>query len=334
MKILYIGNKLSIHGINQTTIETLTPLLQLGGLCVVSVSEKKNFILRILDMIQSVLKHKNSDYVLIDAYSTLSFYYLLVVSQLCRLFKIKYIPILHGGNLPERLKKSPFLSKLVFNNAFINVAPSHYLLEKFKESGFSNLTYIPNFIALENYPFKLRNVYTPKLLWVRAFAEIYNPKMAVLVFQRIKEKYPNAQLTMVGPDKDGSFSEVKALANQLKLEVNFTGKLSKKDWIILAGNHDIFINTTNVDNMPVSLLEAMALGLPIVSTNVGGIPYLIENEKNGLLVDRANISEMCSAIEKLILNNRDAQLIVNEAINYVQNMDSKNVLSKWLNLLK
>lgn len=334
MKILYIGNKLSNHGINQTTIETLTPLLKSGGLCVVSVSEKKNFILRIFDMIVSVLKHKNSDYVLIDAYSTLSFYYLLVVSQLCRLFKIRYIPILHGGNLPERLIKSPFLSRMIFKNAFINVAPSHYLLVKFKESGFGNLTYIPNFIALENYPFKLREIYTPKLLWVRAFAEIYNPKMAVLVFQKIKEIYPTAQLTMVGPDKDGSFSEVKALADQLKLDVHFTGKLSKKEWIRLAGNHDIFINTTNVDNMPVSLLEAMALGLPIVSTNVGGIPYLIENEKNGVLVDSANIAEMGAAIEKIISNNRYTQLIVNEAINYVQNMDSKNVLAKWLNLLK
>lgn len=334
MNILYIGNKLSKHGINLTTIETLTPLLQSGGLNVVSVSDKKNFILRIFDMLLNVLKHRNSDFVLIDSYSTLSFYYLLIVSQLCRLLKIKYIPILHGGNLPERIQKSMVLSNLIFKNAFINVAPSNYLFVKFKDSGYSNITYIPNFIHLEDYPFKLRDEFYPKLLWVRAFAEIYNPKMAVFVFKKLKEKYPNAQLTMIGPDKDGSLLEVKTLAEQLNLKVVFTGKLSKKEWTQLAIQHDIFINTTQIDNMPVSLLEAMALGLPIVSTNVGGIPYLIENNKTGILVETNRIDEMVSAIEKIISNPKSTQLIVNEAKFYVQNMDSKNVLANWLNLLK
>ena len=332
-KILYIGNKLSKHGINLTTIETLTPLLQSGGLSVVSVSDKKNFILRIFDMGLSVLKHKNSDYVLIDSYSTLSFYYLLLVSQLCRLLNLKYIPILHGGNLPERLKQSTFLSKLIFKNAFINVAPSNYLFVKFHEAGFQNVAYIPNFVHIEQYPFKKRNTFQPKLLWVRAFAEIYNPKMAVSVLQKLKEKHPSAQLTMVGPDKDGTFSEVEKLARDLNLSVNFTGKLTKSEWICLAKEHDVFINTTHIDNMPVSLLEAMALGLPIVSTKVGGIPYLIENNKNGFLVTDADVAMMVKTIENILIDTVTTQSVVNEARMLVEAMDAEIIQQKWLKLL-
>jgi len=79
---------------------------------------------------------------------------------------------------------------------------------------------------------------------------------------------------MVGPDKDSSLGEAKDLAKQLGVaeSVTFTGVLPKAQWHQLSEKFDIFINTTNIDNMPVSIIEAMALGLPIVSTNAGGLP--------------------------------------------------------------
>ena len=112
----------------------------------------------------------------------------------------------------------------------------------------------------------------------------YNPIMAVRVLNVLKEKYSNSTLTMVGPDKDGTLEECRVLATDLELNgsIDFKGYMKKNDWINIAKDFDIFINTTNFDNMPVSIIEAMALGLPIVSTNVGGIPYLLENKKNAL----------------------------------------------------
>ena len=79
-------------------------------------SKKSNKVLRLIDMVWSVLKHNRStDYVLIDTYSTSNFYYALVVSQFCRLLRLKYIPILHGGNLEKRLIHNSRLSKLLFS---------------------------------------------------------------------------------------------------------------------------------------------------------------------------------------------------------------------------
>ena len=67
--------------------------------------------------------------------------------------------------------------------------------------------------------------------------------------------------------------------------MNFTGKLSKQEWRDLSKDYNVFINTTNFDNTPVSVIEAMALGIPVVSTNVGGLPFLITDKVDGVLVE-------------------------------------------------
>jgi len=332
MKLLYLGNKLSKHGINKTTVETLGGLLSESGFEVVSYSSIKNSFLRLMEMLYGILKHKDSNYILIDTYSTSAFWFAFLSSQFARFFKIKYIPILHGGDLPNRLRKNPKLCKLIFANAFKLVSPSGYLKFHFEQHGFSNVIHIPNSITISEYQYTERKVFSPKLLWVRAFAEIYNPKMAIDVFSLLKQKYPNATLTMIGPDKDGSLELTKTYALQENVDVTFTGKLSKNEWTTLAQNFDIFINTTHFDNMPVSVLEAMALGLPVVSTNVGGLPYLIEHDKTGFLVDNNDVLAMVSQIEQIIEFPSNSIEIVKNARKFVQNADWENVKIKWMDL--
>lgn len=333
MKILYLGNKLSKHGLNKTTVETLGESLLNEGFNVVSVSNKKNFFFRLIEMIFCTIFSKNVSYLLIDVYSTKAFWYAFLCSQIARLRKIKYIPILHGGNLPHRLKTHPKLCDMLFGNAFQNVAPSNYLKSEFKKNGFNNIIYIPNTIEIDKYDFKLRKEVEPKLFWVRAFASIYNPVMAVEVFKKIKEKYPEALLTMIGPDKDGSLKLTQQKARELGVDIIFNGRLTKAEWHKLSESHDIFINTTHFDNTPVSLIEAMALGLPIVSTNVGGIPYLIENNKTGLLVNDGNIVEMVEKIEQLLQNQNLANsLSVNGRV-LAESFGWGNVKHLWQKLL-
>lgn len=334
IKILYIGNQLSGVAKNPTTIDVLADLLGNNGFTVKTASKKSNLFFRLLDMILMVIKHRNFNYLLIDVYSTKAFWFAFFCSQLARFFKLKYITILHGGDLPKRLKKNAKLSKLIFKNAYQIVSPSGYLKNSFETFGFKNIIEIPNPINTNIYPFKTRTIFTPNILWVRAFHEIYNPKMAVLVFADIKKIMPNATLTMVGADKDGSLKEVKLLAQQFNLNINFTGQLKKEEWIDLAKNHDVFINTSNIDNTPVSVIEAMLLGLPIVSTNVGGIPYIITDEFNGLLVNANQIDLMVQKIKLLIDYPIKTQQITTEAYQFAQQASFKKVLKKWVHLLK
>ena len=265
-KILYIGNDLAKKSGYYTSMETFSSNIKLDGFEVIKYSNKKNKIFRLFHMCIGLIKHKNSvDYVLIDTFSSFSFYYCLIVSQLCRIFKKKYIPILRGGKLPSRINKSIFFSKIIFKNAYKNIAPSYYLKSEFESNGYL-VEYIPNILEIDRYQFKKRNQLQVKLLWVRAFKHLYNPNLAIDVILLLKEKFPKLKLCMIGPVKDDSFQKVstRVFEENLQENVEFTGVLSKQDWHKKSEEFDIFINTTNFDNTPVSVMEAMALGLPIV----------------------------------------------------------------------
>lgn len=332
-KILYIGNNLLKKTKYPTTLETLSNFLRFEEYIVYNSSNKVNKIIRLLDMCFSVIYYRNKiDYLLIDTFSTTNFYYALFTSQLARIFKIKYIPILHGGNLPYRIEKSKKLSKLIFNNSYKNVAPSNYLKEEFEKQGYKT-NFIPNTINIKEYFFNNRKKHHPKLLWVRSFKHIYNPILAIKVLKLLKKKYPESTLCMIGPFLDNSYQDTLDLIkkNDLEDSVEFTNILSKENWRKKSINYDIFINTSNFDNTPISVIEAMALGLPIVSTNVGGIPYLINNKVDGLLVDKNNAQEMYKAIIS-ILNDTNSNLAEN-ARKKVENFDWEIVRHQWLKIL-
>jgi glycosyltransferase involved in cell wall biosynthesis len=333
-RILYIGNKLAAHGRTPTNIDTLGPLLEGEGYELQYAGTHKKQIPRLAQMLSAIWEHRNNtDVVLIDTYSTTAFYFAWLSGLLCKKLNIKYIPILHGGNLPARLQNSPGLSRQFFGNSIMNIAVSGYLHEHVLKYGFKS-TIIENTINLNNYPFKLREHLPPRLLWVRAFHETYNPVMAINVAGLLKEKYPNIHLTMIGPELDGSMEVCKKMSVEKKLDKNitFTGKLSKEEWIRLSTEYDVFINTTYYDNLPVSVIEAMALGLPVVSTNVGGIPYLIDDNKTGLLVDADDANAMADKIEELISGNIAAKNISISARRYVEQFDWNIVKNKWYSL--
>lgn len=332
-RLLYIGNKLKKHGKTPTSVDTLS--IQLGEFMeVYAYSEKLNIVLRMLDIIWGIIKHrKEADVILIDTYSSLNFYISVVSVFFAQLFKIDYYLYLHGGNLPERIKKSPKLSHYIFSNAKENIVPSGYLGEAFVKAGYET-RFIPNNIELDRYPFKERQKARPALLYVRSFSKVYNPQLAIKVFSKLYERYPEAVMCMVGPDKDGTLQLCKELAKELHVDkrITFTGKLSKEEWIARSKEYDIFVNPTHFDNQPVSIIEAMALGFPIVSTNVGGLPFLIEDAKEGLLC--ADNDEDCffDAIIKLLEDEQSIKGMSHNALKKAQEYEWVNVKKAWKNL--
>lgn len=333
--ILYIGNNLNDVGGLPTGLNDLGENLRKEGFDLKTASDKKNKILRLFEMVLLVVRNsREAEFVLIDTYSTSNFWYAYFISILCQILHLKYIPILHGGELPIRIKRSPSAAKTIFKNAFCSIAPSQYLFEFFKNAGYSNIEFIPNSINILEYPYKDRQEFEPNLLWVRAFAEIYNPMLALKVLQLLLKKFPDAQLTMVGPVKDHSWEKCKKYALDHSLPVKFTGKLQKKEWLELSQNSDIFINTTNIDNTPVSIIEAMALGIPVVSTRVGGLPFLLSDKENALLVPPNDPRSMALAVEEVILYAERSKEMVLKARLKAESFDWNLVRSRWLKILQ
>lgn len=332
MMVLYIGNILSVHGGSIGFIETLTPRLA-SRYTIKAVSSIQSKPIRLLHMLISVWQFRNTcKVVLIDCFSTQAFWFAYSVGKFCKLLKIPYIPIVRGGDFVNRLTSSKKECDFLFTQSYLTIVPSKFLEFHFNQARY-RVTYIPNFIELQKYPFKQRENIHPTILWVRAFHKIYNPVLAVEVLDQLG--IADATLCMVGGDTDGTrvLVEHRIAALGLTDRVILPGRLLKTEWLKLSQQYDIFINTTTIDNMPVSVIEAMALGLPVVSTNVGGIPYLLEHEKDGILVPSNDADGMCKAILELLHNPNLTKKISTEAREKVEEFDWEKVKLKWFEVL-
>jgi glycosyltransferase involved in cell wall biosynthesis len=140
---------------------------------------------------------------------------------------------------------------------------------------------------------------------------------------------------MIGPEKKKSLvKELKSQAKALGVADYLTiqDKQSKQSINQTAQDFDIFLNTSNLDNHPVTIIEAMAMGFPIVSTNAGGMPYLIEDGKEGLLVDKGDVKAMANQIKRLLNEPEHAHYLSRNARQKAMSYDWENHKTEWLDL--
>ena len=200
----------------------------------------------------------------------------------------------------------------------------------------SDIQLLPNSLDLCNYEFKLRVTTVPKLVWLRAFQKIYNPVLAIKVLSCLVERGFDASLVMVGPDLgDGSLEEVKQLIRQKGIEkrVEIPGQIPKSDVNKWLNKGDILLNTPFVDNTPVSVIEAMACGLCVVSTDVGGMPYLMDNDVDGLLVAPDQVEAMTNAVCRILLEPELSEKLSYNARTKIEKFNWSNILPIWEELL-
>ncbi|MGH9947080.1 MAG: glycosyltransferase family 4 protein [Pyrinomonadaceae bacterium] len=308
----------------------LADLLSDKGYSVISASSMVNRVLRLLDIVGTIIRNrKKIDILILEVYSGMNFLVADIVGYMSRFFGFPTIFVLHGGNLPEFAKRHPRWTKRVLARANELVAPSRFLARELQDLGLP-IAVIRNVVDLSDYQFKLRSGVKPKLMWMRAFHGIYNPCMAVNVFQSIRRKYPLARLVMAGIDK-GLEPEIKKMVDEMGLQdsVRFPGFLDQKAKAQEFSNADIFLNTNHIDNMPVAVLEAGAMGLPVVATCVGGIPDLIQNGENGLLVPDGDVEGMSNAVESLLENSELAERLSIKGRKMAEQSSWEIVRTEW-----
>ena len=111
------------------------------------------------------------------------------------------------------------------------------------------------------------------------------------------------------------------------------GSVSKTDIPRILQEGDIFLNTTNVDNAPVTVVEAMACGLCVVSTDAGGVPYLVEDGVDALLVGRNDPDAMATAVRRILGDPVVAASLSKNARIKAEAFDWNRVLPQWEALL-
>ena len=292
----------AVHpGIVVTQGVRLSRQFRSAGYPVVAISTRLNRYMRLADIATTLARRGGElDLVIVHVYGGPSFVVEDVASAIARIRGAKVILLLHGGALPAFFARFPRWARRVLSRASAIVAPSPYLARAVEPLGMTARV-IPNFIDIASYPFRERSVLRPRMFWMRTFDPDYNPLMALEVLRRVRERHPEAALMMRGQEK-GMEAEVRrrSLEQGLSGALDLGGfadpaaKLRASEWA------DIFISTSHVDNMPVAVVEAAAMGLPVVCTAVGGVPDLLTHEATGLLVPDGDAGAMASSVLRLI----------------------------------
>lgn len=330
--LLFIGNFLPSPKHNKNVWHFLVEHLQKAGWSVITTSNQERQLPRLVDMLSAIWRKRDRYQAAhIDIFSGKAFIYAWLTTWLLKLVNKRIAVTLHGGGLPEFSKKHPYMFTKYLRLPDIVVTPSPFLHDSFKHIR-SDIKIIPNPIDLTESLFRLRDSIKPRLIWVRAFHSVYNPALAIKVLARVAQSFPEAKLWMLGPDKgDHSLASVLDLAEELGVtqSVEIVGHVSHANIPIWLDKADIFLNTSNYDTAPRSLLEAMANGLCVISTNVGGIPYLAENGMEAILVDPNDPGGMADAVIKTLSSPSLATTLSRNARARAEKSDWSAILPSW-----
>lgn len=280
--------------------ETLSWLFEKSGYSVHRSSAVKSPALRTAHQIISILSWRRVDLLVVAVFSGTSFWIAELATRLGRLTGKRLVLFLHGGNLPVFGPEHRRWVESVLQRADLVLAPSDFLAETFRSWGI-DVRVIPNVLAIEKYHYVERSGSRPALLWMRTFHEHYDPLMAVRVLERVSRVHPEVTMTMAGADQ-GLLEATRAEAERLGVSqrISFPGYMLEDAKRQAFASHDIFLNTNVVDNMPVSVLEAAASGLVPVATAVGGIPSLLTDGRDSILVAAGDDEAMAASVLELL----------------------------------
>ena len=213
-------------------------------------------------------------------------YFFLVVApsiMTAHLMNKKIILNYRGGEAEEFLDKWGFLAIPLLKKAHTIAVPSIFLKEIFEKVVKREVIILPNLIDLEIFQYRERATLKPVIVVSRQLEPRYNIACALKAFGIIKEVYPAAQLKIAGTGSEEQ--KLKALLQEMSLQnVYFLGALSHQELDHVYNECDIMVNPANSDNFPGSILEAFACGLPVVTTRVGGIPFMVKDGETGIMV--------------------------------------------------
>lgn len=334
-RLLLVGNFLSGTLAHRHYCEDLADRLEKRGWSIVRTSERFSRVWRLLDMVRVTWsRRRDYDLAIVDVFSGTAFVWAEVVCFELQRLRIPYVLALRGGDLPRFASERPRRVRRLLASATRVTAPSPYLRETMRPFA-SDIDVVPNAVSTTALPFTRRSCARPRLIWIRSFHAVYNPVLAIEVLAELANDYPALTLTMIGHDKgDGTLERVRAQARTAGVEdqLQIIPGVAKHAIGGFLAEADVFLNTTDVDNTPVSVIEAMAAGLCVVSTSVGGIPYLLHDEADALLVPPRSPSDMAKAVRRLLDDSTLAAQVSQTARDHAIAWDWEPVLDRWEHL--
>jgi glycosyltransferase involved in cell wall biosynthesis len=248
---------------------------------------------------------------------------------LAKMLGKKVILNYRDGRAEDHLNKSKLAARIM-RQVDVIVAPSNFLVDVFANFGLPARS-IPNIVDLRRFRFRERTRPRPVFLHNRGLEPLYNPQCTIQAFALIQQRLPGASLTIA---HDGPLrKQLEALVADLGLQnVRFIGRVSQEQTPEIYDEADIYVMSPNIDNMPASVLECYAAGLPVISTRVGGVPYILDHERTGLLVERGDHQAIANAAFRLIEEDGLAVRLARNGREECRKYTPEAVANGWLDL--
>jgi glycosyltransferase involved in cell wall biosynthesis len=203
----------------------------------------------------------------------------------------------HSGEAPDHLSRSRAARRTLASCDRL-VVPSVFLADAFERFGLEAAV-VPNMVDADQFTFLDRPTLRPRILSTRNLAHPYNVACTLRAFRAIQDERQDATLTLVGSGPDEP--ALRRLARDLRLDnVTFAGRVAPSAMPRVYAEHDIYVQSPDIDNMPLSLLEAFASGLPAVSTDAGGVSAMLTHGIHGLLAPKGDHGSLASHVLRLL----------------------------------
>ena len=236
----------------------------------------------------------------------------------------------HSGEAPDHLSRSWIARATLRHAVDLNVVPSVFLQGVFAQLGIP-ASIVPNTIDRREFPYRVRDLRRQpvRLLSTRNFEPLYNVACTLRAFALVQARFPDTSLTLVGSGSQES--ALKQLAADLQLrQVTFTGRVAPEDVGAFYESADLYVQTPAVDNMPLSVLEAFSSGLPVVSTDVGGVSAVLTPGTHGLLARANDPHSVASRIVQLIEQPDHARQLAATAHDACAQYEWRRVRDSWI----
>lgn len=244
-----------------------------------------------------------------------------------KIWRKRIIITYHGGGAEEYFAKHGAFARRWLNRADKVIVLNGYLEKVFNAYNIPCVV-IPNIISLPDIKRTHKwDAKAPKFISVRHLRELYNIPCILQAFRQVQQQIPEASLTILGRGPQLEELQQYVRDNNLK-HVTFAGQVPNQEMNRYLADHDIFLSAPRVDNMPVSVLEAMNAGVLVISSRVGGVPYMIEHQKTGLLFDSSHelgVNELTKEMQWAVEHQEESLRMIEAAHKEVKKYSWENV---------
>lgn len=250
--------------------------------------------------------------------------------------RVRGMPVVvnyRGGGAERFFANASSLALRTLRLADVLVVPSGFLEAVFRQFG-CQARIIPNIIDLSRFSPKVgaEEMAAPHVIVTRNLEPVYDIATAIRAFAQVHQQLPQSRMTIAGSGP--LLASLQQLASDLGVRdsVQFAGRIDNDQMAALYQSADLMLNPSQVDNMPISILEAFASGVAVVSTNVGGVPYIAEHERSALLVNAGDAEAMAKAMLRLLCDTPLRQSLCSHGIDEAKRYAWPVVRQQWLDL--